>query len=226
MNVFVWPGLSGNLGMRIRSWRRCSQERLDENPNTNNAAAETCKGHDTHLYCYPQDTIWFVFYHLWGKDADSEVSTELLHYISSCCILLGSDMGILPTTKYVQFKYVFRNLGNNCKVGLQASGTMVKQSLTRTPFIIWLLYLSSGANGKEPTCRCRRCKSWGFYPWVKKISWRRKWQLTPVFLPGESHGKRSLVGYSPWSHKELDMTEVTQHACTCLNSTMGAITML
>ncbi len=40
-----------------------------------------------------------------------------------------------------------------------------------------------------------------------KIHWRRKWQPTPVFLPGESHGQRSLVGYSPWGHKELDMTE-------------------
>ena len=147
MNVFIWPGLSGNLDMRIRSCRRCSQERLDENPNINNAAAEACKGQDTRLYCcihivyilYPQDTIWFAFYHLCGKDADSEVSTGLLHYISSCCILLGSDMGILPTTKYVQFKYVLRNLRNDHKVGLQASGTMVKQSLTRTPFIIWLL---------------------------------------------------------------------------------------
>ena len=38
------------------------------------------------------------------------------------------------------------------------------------------------------------------------------WQPTPVFLPGESHGQRSLVGYSPWTRKELDMTEVTQHA--------------
>ena len=37
--------------------------------------------------------------------------------------------------------------------------------------------------------------------------WRRKWQPTPVFLPGESHGQRSMVGYSPWAHKELDMTE-------------------
>ena len=40
-----------------------------------------------------------------------------------------------------------------------------------------------------------------------KISWRRKWQLTPVFLPGKSHGQRNLVGYSPWGHKELDTTE-------------------
>ena len=45
-----------------------------------------------------------------------------------------------------------------------------------------------------------------------KIPWRRKWQPTPVFLPGESYGQRSLAGYSPWGGKELDMTEATQHA--------------
>ena len=43
--------------------------------------------------------------------------------------------------------------------------------------------------------------------WIGKILWRRKWQPTPVLLPGKSHGRRSMVGYSPWSHKELDMTE-------------------
>ena len=52
-----------------------------------------------------------------------------------------------------------------------------------------------------------QCRKPGFYPWVGKIPWRRKWQPTPVFLPGESHGCRSLVGYSPWGHKESDMTE-------------------
>ena len=41
----------------------------------------------------------------------------------------------------------------------------------------------------------------GFNPWVGNIPWRRKWQPTPVFLPGESHGRRSLVGYSPWGRK-------------------------
>ena len=46
-----------------------------------------------------------------------------------------------------------------------------------------------------------------FNPWVRKISGRRKWQPTPVFLPGKSHGRRSLVGYSPWGRKEWDMTE-------------------
>ena len=47
----------------------------------------------------------------------------------------------------------------------------------------------------------------GFNPWVGKIPWRRKWQPTPVPLPGKSHGQRSLVGYSPWGHKESDTTE-------------------
>jgi len=40
-------------------------------------------------------------------------------------------------------------------------------------------------------------------PWVRKIPWRRKWQLTPVFLPRKSHGQRSLAGYSPWGCKRL-----------------------
>ena len=44
-------------------------------------------------------------------------------------------------------------------------------------------------------------------PWVGKIPWRRAWQPTPVFMPGESHGQRSLVGYTPWGYKESDKTE-------------------
>ena len=47
----------------------------------------------------------------------------------------------------------------------------------------------------------------GFGPWVRKIPWRRNWQLTLVFLPGKSHEQRSLVGYSPQGCKELDATE-------------------
>ena len=46
-------------------------------------------------------------------------------------------------------------------------------------------------------------------PWVGKSPWRRVWQPTPVFLPGESCGERSLVGYSPWGRRESDRTEVT-----------------
>ena len=59
-------------------------------------------------------------------------------------------------------------------------------------------------SGKESACQCRRR---GFDPEVRKTSWSRKWQPTPVFLPGKSHGQRNLEGYSPWSCKELHMTE-------------------
>ena len=78
---------------------------------------------------------------------------------------------------------------------LWSSGTnIVEWMISGLPW--WL-------SGKESTCQWRRC---GFDPWVRKIPWREKWQPTPVFLPGKSHGQRSLVGYSPWGHKELDMT--------------------
>ena len=71
-----------------------------------------------------------------------------------------------------------------------------------------------GASGKEPACQCRRRRTRGFNPWVGKIPWRREWQPTPVFLPGERHGQMSLVSYSLWGHKESDMTGATWHACT------------
>ena len=51
------------------------------------------------------------------------------------------------------------------------------------------------------------CGGPGFNPWIGKIPWRWAWQPTPVLLPGESHGQRSLAGYSPWGQKESDTTE-------------------
>ena len=54
---------------------------------------------------------------------------------------------------------------------------------------------------------CLQCGSLGFDPWVGKIPWRRKWQPTPVLFPGKFHGQRNLVDYSPWVHKDLDMTD-------------------
>ena len=55
-------------------------------------------------------------------------------------------------------------------------------------------------SGKESACLCRRH---GFDPWVRKIPWGKKWQLAPVFLPGKSHGQRSLEDYRPWGHKKV-----------------------
>ena len=61
-------------------------------------------------------------------------------------------------------------------------------------------------SGKESACQCRRHKRCRFNPWIRKIPWRRTWKSTPVFLLGEYHGQRKLVGYSPWGLNELDMT--------------------
>ena len=82
---------------------------------------------------------------------------------------------------------------------------------------VWLSMYTLGASQvaqevKNPPASAGDIKRLGFDPWVGKISWRRKWQLTPVFLPGESHGQRSLAGYSSWGRRELDMTEVTERA--------------
>ena len=73
----------------------------------------------------------------------------------------------------------------------------------------FLLISQIGAHGKEFTSQCRRCKRLRLDPWVRKIPWRRKWQATPTFLPGESHEQRSLVSYNPQGRKESNTTEYT-----------------
>ena len=78
------------------------------------------------------------------------------------------------------------------KVGLGGWGfSSCSPSFSRNPD--QLSGFPGGASGKESTCQCRRHKRHGFDPWVRKIPWRRAWQPTPVFLPGESHGQRSLL---------------------------------
>ena len=65
--------------------------------------------------------------------------------------------------------------------------------------VLYIVELPRQLSGKESTCQCRRC---GFNPWVGKIPLKRKWQSTPVFLPGKSHGQGSRVGYNPRGHKK------------------------
>ena len=59
-------------------------------------------------------------------------------------------------------------------------------------------------SGKESAGQCTGLK---FGPWVREVPWRREWLPTPVFLPGKSHGQRSLASYGPWGRKESDTTE-------------------
>ena len=79
------------------------------------------------------------------------------------------------------------------------------QWVTFVAFIMMGGFLG-GASGKESAYQSRKCKRCEFDPQAGKIPWSRKWHPTPVFLPGKCHGQRSLVGYHPWGHKELDMT--------------------
>ena len=74
------------------------------------------------------------------------------------------------------------------------------------------LVFPGGTSGKEPACQCRRYKRLRFNPWVRKIQWGRKWQPTPIFLPGESHGQRSLVGRVTKSRTRLKPLSVHKRA--------------
>ena len=84
--------------------------------------------------------------------------------------------------------------------------------------ILFFLWLSNTVarghpwwlSGKESACQHRSCR---FDPWARKSPWRRNWQTSPGFLPRKSHGQRSLVCYSPWGHKESDMTERLNNNC-------------
>ena len=115
---------------------------------------------------------------------------------------------------------------------LSLNATLVEKPLSKTtypcllplcPYLTLFFFLYSllpvmgfpaGASGKEPACQCRKHKRSRFHPWVRKIPWRRKWLPTPVFLPGKSHGQRSLAGYSPRGCKESDTTEWVERTHT------------
>ena len=101
------------------------------------------------------------------------------------------------------------------------------------PYIVWyksviLLRLPRWLNGKQSTCQCRRHRRLGFNPWVRKIPWRRKWQPTPVLLPGDFYGQRSLVGYivhdiaKNWTQLcDFHFSYIVQHTKNSLRSARG-----
>ena len=105
---------------------------------------------------------------------------------------------------------------NHCSVSHSLKKHFRKLHLSTRPFSHWVnkhgdtsqvaLIVKQNKTKKNPPKRSERC---GFHLWVGKIPWRRAWQPTPVFLPGECHGQRSLAGYRPLSHKESDITEKT-----------------
>ena len=92
---------------------------------------------------------------------------------------------------------------------LKEAASSQRRQIDKTDYYLALLHktmegLASGSDSKNICLQCRRL---GFDPWVRKIPCRREWLPIPLFLPRESHGQRSLERYSPWGHKESDMTE-------------------
>ena len=86
-------------------------------------------------------------------------------------------------------------------------GYFVKINFLKRDFRVQMLGFPGGACGKEPACRTH--KRHGFSPWVGKIPWRRTWQPTPVFLPGEFHGQRSLATTDLWVAKSDTIERLT-----------------
>ena len=134
----------------------------------------------------------------------SAQSCQILHDPMDCSLPGSSVHGDSP--------------GKNTGVGSHSllQGVFMTQRLnTGLPHCRQILYQLSyqgSPSGKEPACQCRKHKRCRFSPWVGKIPWRRAWQPTPVFLPGDSHGQRSLVVYGPWGHEESDTIEMTEDA--------------
>ena len=90
---------------------------------------------------------------------------------------------------------------------IQYSVMAYKEKNLEKSTYMYMWGIPGGASCKEPACQCRRRKRCRFNPWDTKIPRRRARQPTPVFLPRESHGQRSLMGYSPSDRKESDRTE-------------------
>ena len=116
-------------------------------------------------------------------------------------ILPVQEQGISFHVFCVTFNFFHQHLIVLMNFVLVGNYLWISLSLTRLGFKLhWNRFIIG------ITLLCNEMKT-KFDPLVGKIPWRRKWHPTPVLLPGKSHGRRSLVGYSPWGHKELDTTE-------------------
>ena len=116
-------------------------------------------------------TLWVspvfpLFFLLW------DTTWHLLH-VSPQSLLTWVSFLLLPSFRPSRFWRVLLSCSVACP------------SVWLCLVLFYKLGFPSGASGREPACQCRRRKRHGFNPWVRRIPWRRAWQLTPVFLPGE-----------------------------------------
>ena len=145
-------------------------------------------------------------------DSSQEVRKDTWHYklwIEAQASLL--TISVKETSTYF---YDYQAIRYNIEKVMSKTQTLLLSKLcnlpsyTCFPFIDWL-GLPGWLSSEESTCQCRKC---GFDPCVGKIPWRRKWPLTPAFLPGKSHGQRSLAGDSLWVTKSR--TWLSNWECT------------
>ena len=160
-----------------------------------------------------------------GRFFTTSATWEAKHWVFHKDLFLSFKKNCLTVFKFILCLASLKGIQDlNSPIRAQTHVALETQNLTTGPpgnsqgpischfqcFCHFLLHLYTsflvfpGGQWERITFQCRRC---GFSPWFRKIPWRRKWLPTPAFLPGESHGQKSLVGYSPRGHKELDTIE-------------------
>ena len=149
----------------------------------------------------------------WLTNRDSQLKSLYFSCLSKLNLPTPCQSSFLKNCRPVRASE-FLNLtphftkGNNfCTPGLTRHWLKVAKKISVERELDPTQFLQRLSGEKKSAWQCRRHKRHGFDSWVGKIPWRRKWLSTPGFLPRESHGQRSLEGYSPWSCKELDTTE-------------------
>ena len=105
----------------------------------------------------------------------------LFNILTYCMVIATLELASTSTTSY-NYSSILR---------------LFKKKYSHYITVNFLFQIALGTSGEEPACCYRRHKTYEFGPWIRKIPWKRVWQPTRVFLPGESHEQRRLVGYSP-----------------------------
>ena len=157
---------------------------------------------------------------LWDQDSIPSLGLLIRGRAGPSCPFTGSvrccrDSTLKPAWTYLWSSPHFWSEWINCPGLVPEWGvSSVTACVLQTNEVLGSCVASCGLpwqlSGKEPVWQCRRCRRRGFHPWVGKIPWRRKWQSTPIFLPGKSHGQRNLVGSSPWDLKRVGHDWVTK----------------
>ena len=152
-------------------------------------------------------------------DSEAKQRIRLFCHLHSCASLFSLPKWIPIGPTYIAHSCIRRSRWGQmlpCPLGVCHPGQigleMNLTSVSSCSLLPAVLGFPGGSAVKQSACQCRRHE---FDPWVRKIPWRRKWQPTPTFLPGNIHGQSSLVGYSPWGRKVLDTTWRLNNNTTC-----------